>query len=101
MTRFNTKNTLTLLSAIALSAGFAQTAAAEQWSNNTNAANPNMQISTKSVSDGGQWRTLANGCSYSRAQAPGYAPSWYLIVNPQTIGLPARPKNCKPMFSGS
>jgi len=101
MTRFNAKKTLTLLSAIALSVGLAQTASADQLNTNTYNENPNLQISTKSLSGGGQWRTLANGCSYSRAQAPGYAPTWHLIVNPQTMGLPARPRHCKPLVTGS
>ncbi len=97
MTRFNTK-TLTLLSALALSAGFAQTANADQKNNN-------LRISTSSVENGrlsndGQWQTLSNGCSYSRAQAPGYAPTWHLIVNPQNVGLPTAPRKCKPMLQG-
>lgn len=101
MTQFNAKKALAFLSAIALSAGLAQTASAGQLNGDTNLASSNLQFSSKSVSGGGQWRTLTNGCSYSRAQAPGYAPTWHLIVNPQSMGLPARPRNCKPMVSGS
>ncbi len=98
MTRFNTK-TLTLLSALALSAGFTHAVNADQQNNS------NLRISTTStnngkVSNGGQWQTLSNGCSYSRAQAPGYAPTWHLIVNPQTVGLPKAPRKCKPMLQG-
>ena len=48
----------------------------------------------------GQWRTLQNGCSYSRAQAPGYAPTWHLIVNPQQAGLPGgSTMHCAPMVN--
>ena len=98
MTRFNTK-TLTLLSALALSAGFTHAANADQKNN----VNPNPQMSSKSVSgfsNGGQWQTLSNGCSYSRAQAPGYAPTWHLIVNPQQVGLPTPAHRCKGMVQG-
>lgn len=100
MTLFNTKKTLTLISAVALSMGLTQAANADQ-SNGSYMSNPNMQLvqmGTKSPTGGGQWRTLSSGCSYSRAQAPGYAPTWHLIVNPTKMGLPARPRNCKPML---
>jgi len=101
MTRFNTK-TLALLSALALSAGFAQATHAGQL----NGTNANPQISSKSItnggqsSNGGQWQTLSNGCSYSRAQAPGYAPTWHLIVNPQMMGLPTPTHRCKGRIQG-
>jgi len=99
MTLLNTKKTLTFISTIALSVGLAQTASADQLNGNSFNAASNLQISSKSMSGGGQRRTLANGCSYSRAQAPGYAPTWHLIVNPQVLGLPI-PRNCKPMLGG-
>lgn len=98
MTQFNTK-TLTLLSALVLCVGFAHTVNADQ----KNSTNSNPQISTKSISglsNGGQWQTLSNGCSYSRAQAPGYAPTWHLIVNPQVAGLPTPKHRCKGMIQG-
>ena len=44
----------------------------------------------------GQWYTTPDGCSYSRAQAPGYPPSWHLILNPHHIGMPGAKKSCPP-----
>ncbi|MGI3169400.1 hypothetical protein ACRARG_09630 [Pseudooceanicola sp. C21-150M6] len=44
---------------------------------------------------GTQWITLTNGCSYSRTQAPGYAPMWILIQNPHHIGQPNVHKGCQ------
>ena len=45
-----------------------------------------------SSSYAGQWYTTPDGCSYSRAQAPGYPVMWILIQNPHHIGQPdARP----------
>lgn len=46
----------------------------------------------------GQWYTAPNGCSYSRAQAPGYPPSWHLILNPHHIGQKAAHAGCAPML---
>jgi len=100
MTVSNPQKALTLIAAVALSLGLAQTASAGNLFKNQTEAYPQIQFSTKSADSSGQWRTLSNGCSYSRAQAPGYAPTWHLIVNPQRIGMPARPKNCKPMLGG-
>ncbi|SHI83416.1 hypothetical protein [Wenxinia saemankumensis] len=45
----------------------------------------------------GQWFTTPDGCSYSRAQAPGYLPTWHLIVNPHHIGQPAPHRGCPAM----
>lgn len=42
----------------------------------------------------GQWFTTADGCSYSRAKAPGYAPTWHLIQNPHHIGGRAPHRGC-------
>lgn len=42
----------------------------------------------------GQWFTTADGCSYSRAKAPGYPPAWYLIMNPHHLGQPAPHRGC-------
>ena len=47
----------------------------------------------------GQWFTTADGCSYSRAQAPGYAPTWHLIINPHHIGQPAAHRGCPVMLT--
>lgn len=46
----------------------------------------------------GQWYTTPGGCSYSRAQAPGYAPTWHLIINPHHIGQPPAKASCPPWF---
>ena len=42
----------------------------------------------------GQWYVTPAGCSYSRAQAPGYPPQWYLIVNPHHLGQPPAKRSC-------
>ncbi len=95
----NTKKALTLVSAIVFTAGLTQMASAGELPN-SNSAQTQIQFSTKSGDSTGQWQTLSNGCSYSRAQAPGYAPTWHLIVNPQAMGLPARPRGCKSLVQG-
>ena len=41
----------------------------------------------------GQWY-VSGGCSYSRAQAPGYPVHWVLILNPHHIGQGAAPSHC-------
>lgn len=46
----------------------------------------------------GQWFTAPNGCSYSRAQAPGHPPSWHLILNPHHIGKPGARSSCPVML---
>ena len=42
----------------------------------------------------GQWYTTPDGCSYSRAKAPGYAVQWVLILNPHHIGKPNAGRHC-------
>ncbi|WP_071674541.1 hypothetical protein [Nioella nitratireducens] len=42
--------------------------------------------------------TTPQGCSYSRAQAPGYPPTWHLILNPQRVGLPVPTGRCPVML---
>ena len=42
----------------------------------------------------GQWYTTPDGCSYSRAKAPGYATMWVLIINPHHIGQPPAKASC-------
>lgn len=49
---------------------------------------------------GSQWMTTANGCSYSRTQAPGYPPMWVLILNPHHIGQPNAHAGCAPVLRG-
>ncbi|WP_425102072.1 hypothetical protein [Tropicibacter sp. S64] len=46
----------------------------------------------------GDYRTLSNGCTYRRTQAPGYPPRWILIINPTRIGLPAPRGRCSGML---
>ncbi len=46
----------------------------------------------------GQWYTAPNGCSYSRAQAPGYPASWHLILNPYHIGQKPAHAGCATML---
>lgn len=47
----------------------------------------------------GQWFTTPDGCSYSRAKAPGYATMWILILNPHHIGQPPAGKHCATMLT--
>lgn len=49
---------------------------------------------------GGQWMTTANGCSYSRTQAPGQRPVWMLIQNPHHIGQRNAHSGCPSMIQG-
>ncbi|QQA45064.1 hypothetical protein [Pelagovum pacificum] len=44
------------------------------------------------------WTDPATGCSYSRAQAPGYAPTWHLIINGTEIGLTDAHRGCPGML---
>ena len=47
----------------------------------------------------GQWYTAPpNGCSSSRAQAPGYPASWHLILNPHHIGQKPAHAGCAAML---
>ena len=48
----------------------------------------------------GTYMTTPDGCSYSMAQAPGYAPRWYLIMNPHHIGMPPAHSGCAGVISG-
>lgn len=50
--------------------------------------------SVPSESYQGQWYTTPDGCSYSRANAPGYATMWVLILNPHHIGQPPAGRHC-------
>ena len=42
-----------------------------------------------------QWMTTADGCTYSRVQAPGYAAKWMLVGNPTHIKRPYGGSRCK------
>lgn len=46
------------------------------------------------ASGGGQWMVTAQGCTYSRAQAPGRAPTWHLVLNPNHVGQPPSGRVC-------
>lgn len=45
----------------------------------------------------GDYMTTAEGCTYRRTQAPGYAPKWILVLNPHHIGRPNSPLDCNGM----
>lgn len=45
-----------------------------------------------------QTYTTENGCSYTRAQVPGYPATWHLILNPQQAGLPLPEGTCPHML---
>jgi hypothetical protein len=49
----------------------------------------------------GQWFVTPDKCSYSRAQTPGYAPTWHLIINPHHIGQPRHHKRCERWLTSS
>lgn len=38
--------------------------------------------------------TSPDGCTYSRTQAPGYAPVLYLVQNPHHVGMPNAHRDC-------
>lgn len=42
----------------------------------------------------GQYYTTPALCTYSRVEAPGYATSWYLVMNPHHIGQPNANPSC-------
>ena len=46
----------------------------------------------------GDYRTMSNGCTYRRTQAPGYPARWILVVNPTSIGMPKPPRGCRGMM---
>ena len=45
-----------------------------------------------------QWITTADGCTYSKTQAPGYPAQWVLVRNPTHLGLPPGGRHCKNML---
>lgn len=47
---------------------------------------------------GGEFYTTPDNCTYRRTQAPGYAPSWILIVNPYHLGKPNAHRGCPGML---
>lgn len=46
----------------------------------------------------GNYMTTADGCTYRRTQAPGFAPAWILVLNPHHIGRPNSPRHCSGML---
>ncbi|MCE0504717.1 hypothetical protein LR948_05100 [Roseivivax sp. GX 12232] len=48
----------------------------------------------------GQWFTTPDGCTYSRAGAPGQAPIWIIVKNPRHIGKPNAHRGCQAMLQG-
>lgn len=45
----------------------------------------------------GVYWTSPDGCTYSRTQAPGHEPEWYLVLNPHHIGKPNAHAQCANM----
>jgi len=50
------------------------------------------------MASGGNYMTLANGCTYRKTQAPGYPPRWILVVNPHHMGRKVARAKCKGMM---
>ncbi|WP_417742358.1 hypothetical protein [Salipiger sp.] len=46
----------------------------------------------------GQVYVTPGGCSYSRAQVPGYKPTWHLILNGAAAGLTNAHRRCPTML---
>ncbi|MDQ7069489.1 MAG: hypothetical protein Q9M48_01865 [Rhodobacterales bacterium] len=91
MLAHKSKNHFSVLAMAAILSLSAQGASATQSPQpsayNPNSYNPNSYNSGQlDTSGSGQWLILSNGCSYSRAQAPGYPMQWILILNPHHIG---------------
>lgn len=42
----------------------------------------------------GAYFTTHDGCTYRRAQAPGYRPTWHLVLNPHHLGRPKAHRRC-------
>ena len=47
--------------------------------------------------EGQHWISPDN-CTYSRAQAPGYAPTWHLVLNGSQYGLTDAHSGCTIMY---
>ena len=46
----------------------------------------------------GQTYVTPGGCSYTRAQVPGYKPTWHLIVNGASFGMTNSRRGCPAML---
>jgi len=97
-----TKNHFAVLAMAAVVSLSAQSASAIQSPQPTAYNQNNNSSGQLDTSGSGQWLILSNGCSYSRAQAPGYPMQWILILNPHHIGgkyvVPSM--KCKPSMGG-
>ncbi|WP_264212179.1 hypothetical protein [Leisingera thetidis] len=51
------------------------------------------QVSVSRSGNAAHW-TSPDGCTYSRTQAPGHAPVWYLVQNPHHVGMPNAHRGC-------
>lgn len=56
--------------------------------------------STVENSPFGQWHTTQDNCTYSRTQAPGHPPQWYLVLNPHHLGKPDAHAGCPTRIQG-
>ena len=58
-------------------------------------ASPFQSAQSRAVQPGGGYMTTADGCTYRRTQAPGYAPRWILVRNPHHLGVQRTRGKCK------
>lgn len=65
----------------------------ERFGPATDPNNPVGKVSPPASFQGQHW-VSPKGCSYSRAQAPGYAPTWHLILNGKHVGLTDAHSGC-------
>ncbi|MCR8546219.1 hypothetical protein M4578_00150 [Salipiger sp. P9] len=59
---------------------------------------PNAQNPHPGAGYQGQVYVTPGGCSYSRAQVPGYKPTWHLILNGAEAGLTDAHRRCPTML---
>jgi hypothetical protein len=92
-----------MLGALAVTVGLSACGGASNPSDISDMFGPSSQA--RSINHGppaghsGQWWTdPSNDCSYSRAHAPGYSPTWHLILNPHHIGKPNAHAGCPVML---
>lgn len=87
-----------ILLAVAANIGFAAPVVGQSYSSKAMDAQSDfgaVAAPTYGNAGQGQWMTTADGCTYSRAQAPGYAPTWHLVINPHHVGQPNAHRGCK------
>ncbi|MBY6004655.1 hypothetical protein KUV62_12095 [Salipiger bermudensis] len=99
MTRRSTPLALSLALALPL---MALPPAAEAGSWFTSTTNRSLRADAANPHPGdeyqGQTYVTPGGCSYSRAQAPGYKPTWHLIHNGASAGLTNAHRGCPAML---